>query len=77
MNYRLIDNNNCIYNVLWQILTNTYVVTYSSAICRINKATTSTRREASGAFDSFPPVFNTLVLGKPLNSGPQNLASRN
>jgi len=31
--------------------------------------------ESCGAFDSLRPVFNTLVRGKPLNSGPRNLAS--
>jgi len=29
------------------------------------------------AFDRGVPLFDTLVLGEPLNSGPRNLASRN
>ena len=30
--------------------------------------------KTSAAFDSFQPVFNTLVRGEPLNTEPRNLA---
>ena len=41
------------------------------------KTPSSTCSRDSVAVDSFPPVFNTLVRGEPLNTGPRNLASRN
>ena len=41
------------------------------------KMPSSTRSKGIIAFGSFWPVFNTLVQGEPLNTGPRNLASRN
>jgi len=60
---------------VWQTA---YVGLVSGAICGINtKVTSSTRSRDSVAVDSLRPVFNTLVRGEPLNTGPRNLASRN
>ena len=64
MNYRLIDNNNSMFNVLWQILSNTYVESVQN----------NNPQSYMEAFDGGAPVFNTLVWGESLNWGPRNLA---
>ena len=49
---------------------------YRCAICRIN--TKQVRNlQSCGASNSFRSVFNTLVRGEPLNSGPRHLTSSN
>ena len=55
-----------------------YVGLVSGAICRIStKTTSSTWSRDSLAVNSLRSVFNTLVRGEPLNTGPRNLASSN
>jgi len=50
------------------------VAPFVESLC---KTQTSTRSRDSVAVDSLRPVFNTLVWGETLNTGPRNLASWN
>ena len=76
MNYRLIDSNNGTFNVLGQILTDAYV--YGIQVQRSHLWNEyKTIRICSGPLHGFRPIFNTLIRGEPLSSGPRKLASRN
>ena len=52
----------------------TYV---APSVDSIQNAKFDAQHYGSVAVDSLRPVFNTLVPGEPLNTGPRNLASRN